>query len=96
MSLRTIQILEGVFAVCMVVGLSVHSVPHWAGWFSGFLFLGLDTWRCMKVGEISTGPDYKWYGFKFNRDDSPELFYCVAAFKVFLTLMFLLIFLCSL
>jgi hypothetical protein len=96
MSLKTIQVLECVFAVLGAIGLSVDSVPRWGAWLCGFLFLGLDTWRCLRVGEISTGPSWKWYGFTFSRDESPEIFAGVVVFQVLLTLVFLFIFLCSL
>ena len=95
MSLRMVQVLECVFAICTAIGLSVKSVPHWAGWLSCFLFLALDTWRCIRVGEISSGSDYKWYGFTFSRDDSPMLFTCVLVLQVLLTLVCFFIFLCS-
>ena len=96
MSLKIIQVLEGIFAILATIGLCVHSVPRWEAWLCCFLFLGLDTWRCFRVGEISTGPNWKWYGFAFSRDDSPELFYCVVIFQVLLTLVFFCIFLFSL
>lgn len=91
-----IQILECIFAACTMVGLSFDSIPRWEGWFSCFLFFGLDTWRCLRVGVISTGPTYKWYGFTFSRDDSPEIFSCIVLFQVFLTLVCFFIFLSSL
>ena len=96
MSLRAIQVLECVFAISAVIGFCVDSLPRWAAWLSCFLFLGFDTWRCLRVGEISTGPDYKWYGFTFDRDDSPEIFTGLVVLQTLLTLVFFFIFLSSL
>ena len=77
-------------------GLSVDSVPRWAGWFCGFTFLSLDTWRCLRVGEISTGSEGRWYGFTFNREDSPESFTIIVVLQTLLTLVVFFIFVCSL
>jgi hypothetical protein len=96
MSLKTIQVLECVFAILAAIGLSVDSIPRSAGWFCGFIFLSLDTWRCLRVGKISTGSNYKWYGFTFNRDDSPEIFTIIAVLQILLTLVFFFKFACSL
>ena len=96
MSLRLIQVLECIFGVFAAIGLSVDSVPRWGAWLCCFLFLGMDTWRCFRVGEISTGPNWKWYGFTFSRDDSPEIFAGIAVLQILLTLVFFFIFLCSL
>jgi hypothetical protein len=88
MSLKMTQVLESVFAVFVIIGFVVDSVPSWERWLCCFVFLGLDTWRCHLVGVISTGPDYRWYGFTFSRDDDdpPIGFYCVMIFQVLLTL----------
>jgi hypothetical protein len=51
-----------------------------------FPFLALYVWRSLRVGEISTGPACRWYGFTFSRDDSPVLFGCIMLFHVVLTL----------
>jgi hypothetical protein len=80
----------------MGIGFLVDSTPRWATWLSCFFFLGLDTCRCLKVGEISTGPDYKWYGFTFDRDDSPEIFAGLVVLQTLFTLLFFFIFLSSL
>jgi hypothetical protein len=93
-----IQVLEGVFAICALIGFGVDSVPGWEKWLCCFLFLGLDTWRCHLVGVISTGPDYRWYGFTFSRDDDdpPIGFYCGMLFQTLLTLVVFFVFLFSL
>jgi hypothetical protein len=96
MNLLTIQILEGFFAVLSIVGFTVDSAPRWGAWLFASLFLGMDTWRCLKIGEISTGPNWKWYGFKFRRDDSPEIFAGIVCFYILLTIALFFIFLCSL
>ena len=96
MSLQLIQVLELVFAISTVIGFSVHSMPRWEEWLSLFLCLAFDTWRCLRVGEISTGNSTRWYGFTFNRDDSPELFACAVVFQVLLTVGSFFIFLYSL
>jgi hypothetical protein len=96
MSLQLLQVLECVFAIFTAIGLSVDTIPRWEAWLSCFLFFALDTWRCLRVGEISTGSSGRWYAFTFNRDDSPELFACAVAFQVLLTLVSFSIFLFSL
>ena len=96
MSLRLIQILEGVFAIAALIGLAWDEVPRWTGWLSCFLCVALDTWRCLRVGKISTGPDYRWYGFTFDRDDSPEFFAGILFLQVLVAMLLLFIFLCSL
>jgi hypothetical protein len=96
MSLKMIQVLECVFAICAILGLVVDSVPSWERWLCWFLFVGLDTWRCLKVGEISTGPDWKWYGFTFDRDESPEIFTVLVVLQMLVTLVLFFIFLSSL
>lgn len=95
-NLRTIQILEGVFAVLAVLGLIVHSDPRWDTWLFFSLFVGMDTWRCLRVGKISTGSDYRWYGFTFDRDESPLLFNGAVAVQILVALALFVIFLCSL
>ena len=97
MSLKMTQVLESVFAICAIIGFVVDSVPSWERWLCCSIFLGLDTWRCHLVGAISTGPDWKWYGFTFSRDDDPAIgFYCVMIFQALLTLGVFLGFLFSL
>jgi hypothetical protein len=71
MSLKMIQVLEYIFAVLAAVGLFVILFLVGSCRFVVFYFLGFDTWRCLRVGEISTGPSWKWYGFTFSRDESP-------------------------
>ena len=96
MSLKMIQWLELVFAILTVIGFDSHWMHRWEKWLAAFLFVGLDTWRCWRVGEISTGSGTRWYGFTFNRDDSPEFFTCVFLIQVLVTMVFFLLFLNSL
>ena len=96
MSLQMIQVLEGIFAVLTLIGFDLDSAPRWAGWLCCCLFLALDTWRSSRVGEISTGPSYRWYGFTFSRDESPGLFTCILLCYSLLTLACFLGFLFSL
>jgi hypothetical protein len=98
MSLRLTQVLEFVFAIGAIIGFGVDSLPGWEKWLCCSLLFGLDTWRCHLVGEISTGPDCRWYGFTFSRDDDdpPIGFYCAMFVQVLLTLGLFLAFLYSL
>lgn len=96
MKFRTIEVLECILAVLAVVAFCSRSTPRWDAWLFGFLLLGVDTWRCLLDGEISTGSRHRWFGFRFNRDDSPLCFTCAIVFQVLLTCAFFLIFLSSL
>ncbi len=96
MSLQVIQGLELTFGIFTAIGFCCESASRWAAWLSLFLLLSFDTWRCLRVGEISTGPSRKWYGFTFRRDESPEFFTCVVAAQILLTFGAFLLFLVSL
>ena len=87
--------LETVFAISGIIGFAFDCVPSWETWLCCFLFLGMDTWRCHQIGIISTGPNFRWYGFTFDRDDSPMCFYCAMVFQGLLTLIAFFVFLCQ-
>ena len=95
MSVRAIQALELVFAICAVFGFAIYGWSYWAAWFCCFLFFILYAWRCLKIGVVYTGYSTKWYGFTFNRETSPELFYCGVGVQLILALASLIMFLCS-
>ena len=95
MSLQMIIVLETVFAICAIIGFGVDTVPRWELWLCCWLFLSMDNWRCYEVGVVSTGPDYRWYGFTFDRDDSPMGFYCAMIFQGLLTLIAFFVFICQ-
>ena len=94
MSVRTIQALELVFAICAAVGFAIYGRSYWAAWFCIFLFFILYAWRCLKIGIYYTA--YSEYGFKFTRKTSPVHFYCGVDAQLILALVSLIMFLCSL
>jgi hypothetical protein len=96
MSLKMLIVLETIFAVFGIIGFCLDSVPRWETWLCCFLFLGLDIWRSLRVGIISTSGFTRYYSFTFTRDDSPVLFSCVIAFQGLLTLICFFVFLLSL
>ena len=88
--------MKPVFAFGTAIGHWIDSLPGWVGWLVCFLFLSFYTWRCWREGEISTSPSYKWYGFKFNREESPEIFAALLILQIVLTLGVFILFMCPL
>ena len=95
MTLGMIQAIEGICATLAVIGLAVDSAPRWWGWLGFSLFVAFDTWRCLRVGTVCTGPKRKWYAFTLTSGDSPEMFLGVVVLRVLLALGLFLVFLCS-
>lgn len=86
MILRWTVILETIFALAAIAGLCLDTVPHWEAWLCMSLFCGLDTWRCWRVGEVSTAGLFRGSFIRFDSEESPLIFTCLMICQGLLTL----------